>query len=136
MSRSIKLRLAMHPSTGGEIVGLTQVLELVEVEGIEWRLTVFEGIATADSQLDVLDLEQRVRAAKGGIALTSRIFRELAASLDQVIECELRGRLVDDPAGADRGPAVVLSAFDSTEWVVEVDRAQVRIREESPLWPR
>lgn len=119
MSNVRKYRIPMFRD--GQLVTLNDILRLVNGSGLKWHLMDIEAISRRDAGLDVLELEREVNASSDGRAFTDLELRALSRKLDQVIECRIVG--MNQEHGPDNGrvPVVVISAFDSTEWILSVD---------------
>lgn len=130
MSSSEVVRFPMHRA--GHVIGLSDVIDLLEAPPLRWVVAEIEAISEPRSSVDVLELERRVRESSGGVELADDALRDLASSLAQVLDCEVHGFLVTSSgAGAREGAApavVVLQAVDSTEWVITLDETVVRLR--------
>lgn len=88
-------RIPMHGAGG--FASLDAILAVVDGAGLEWHLVDIEAIAKRDSGVDVLQLEEDVRARPGGLALTDAALRALARQIDQVIDCEILGLRAERP---------------------------------------
>ncbi|WP_149204650.1 hypothetical protein [Actinotalea subterranea] len=112
-------RIPMH-GVGG-FVSLDAILAVVDGASLEWHLVDIRAIAKRESGVDVLQLEEDVRAHPGGLALTDAALRALARQIDQVIDCEILGLRAERPDAST--PDVSIVAFDSTEWIVRLSEA-------------
>lgn len=108
------------------------VLGYFDLDQFVWRVRdlYLNGV---DPPFSYLDLEERARD-EAGIELDGSSLRALSASVMQFIDCTLLGYPIDDSAGTGGTPAVVIVAFDSSEWIVQADFARVSLREGAPTW--
>jgi hypothetical protein len=123
------VHVPMHRA--GRVIGLGDVVDLIEAPALRWVITEIEAIAEPRSSLNLLELEHRVRESEGGLGFTHASLLELAMNLAQVIECEIHGYRADPSHSFD--VVVVLRALDSTEWVISLNETVVRLGPDHPL---
>ena len=123
------IHVPMHQA--GLVVGLADVIDLIEAPALRWAIIEIEAIAEARSSVDVLELERRVRESEGGVGFTHGSLLDLATNLTQVIECEIHGFLANPSEAVEA--VVVVRALDSTEWVLSLNETVIRLRPAHPL---
>lgn len=113
---SVTYRIPMHRD--GHVVTLEEVLEAVDGAGLEWRMTYCDAIPKTGSGLNSVLLERHARSQQEGAVFTDLGLRDLAARLEQMIDCDILGYPEGQPADAQVTPTVSIVAFDSSEWTV------------------
>ena len=116
VTRTTTHRIPMHRD--GHVVTLEEVLEAVDGAGLEWHLTHFDAIPKTDAGLDTDFLEREAKSRPGGLVFSDTGLRDLAAKLQQVIDCDILGYPEGQPADAQVAAALSIVAFDSGEWAV------------------
>ena len=124
MTRMTTYRMPMHRE--GHLVTLEKVLKVVAGAGLTWRLTHFDAIPKTGSDVDTLLLEREAKRQPGGVAFTDADLRDLAAQLQQVIDCDILGYPEGEPADVKGSAALSIVAFDSGEWTVETSEGHRR----------
>lgn len=101
----------------GEMVSLADVLREVRPQGWSWRLLNFEGTSKLESNLNVLELEESVRASVEGISCSWENLRRFSDDVDQPIDVSL---VAFDKDGRC---LLVIEVRDSTYWRILSDES-------------
>ncbi|MBQ0994840.1 hypothetical protein KBX08_32835 [Micromonospora sp. H61] len=101
----------------GEMVSLADVLREVRPRGWSWRLLNFEGTSKMESNLNVLELEENIRASVDGISCSWENLRRFADDVDQPIDVSLVA------FGEDGRCVLVIEVRDSTYWRILSDQS-------------
>ncbi|WP_157498199.1 hypothetical protein [Leifsonia sp. Leaf336] len=114
---------------GDDLITLSDILGSIKPKSkLEWVVKILDVTTESTSSLDVLELESRIAASAGkGIRLTDEELATLAEEIHQVIDCDLAGFMPDAPATQGQ-PAVVIEAFDSSQWTISVDTDRVAMK--------
>ncbi|TDC69639.1 hypothetical protein E1193_30440 [Micromonospora sp. KC606] len=102
---------------GGEMVSLSDVLREVRPRGWSWRLLNFEGTFKTDSNLNALDLEQRIRASVEGLSCSWDRLLHFSDDVDQPIDVSL---VASDGIGRC---VLVIEVRDTTYWRILAEQS-------------
>lgn len=131
---TIKARFPTHLPSPRRLIGLSDLLALVDQSGLRWLLFEFEAIADPASEINVVDLEQQVLDAPSGVAITDDDLTRFVSGIRQFINLELHGVPEDSEADSSEQAAVLLTAHDSSEWGLDIDASRLDPAGNPSLW--
>lgn len=122
-------RIRMHQPEG-RLIGLIDILSLIRSPDLTWHMRFLWATTRRESDLKVLELEQRIEDSERGVFFSQAELQAVADQFEQVIDMDLLGFPEGNDGATDVGSVVRAEALDSSVWDVTFDEAVVELDHE------